>query len=257
MISVIIPTFKTPQALDLCLKSAIEGQTKENEILVVVDGTLETNKDVLSKYYSKIQPCVLNNNVGMSRAQNTGVSLAKNKRILITNDDNVFPEGWDNVLEKLDVTDAVYAPNQIEPYDSMFKQFVINDCGRDPEKFDLKAFWDFEKTQRKDIIEETGSTYPIYMNRLNYLACGGFDPEYPTLTGSYTDWDFFLKCELNGWKMLRTYECAFYHFVSVSRKSEEAKAKERTIEAECKNFFARKWQSEPKHNPVNNSKMII
>ena len=69
MISVIIPTFKTPQALDLCLKSAIEGQTKENEILVVVDGTLETNQAVLSKYYSKIQPCVLNNNVGMSRAQ--------------------------------------------------------------------------------------------------------------------------------------------------------------------------------------------
>ena len=99
MISVIIPTFKTPQALDLCLKLAIEGQTKENEILVVVDGTLETNQGVLSKYYGKIQPCVLNNNVGMSRAQNTGVSLAKNKRILITNDDNVFPEGWDNVLE--------------------------------------------------------------------------------------------------------------------------------------------------------------
>lgn len=256
MISVIIPTFKTPEALDLCLRSAIEGQTKENELLVVIDGTMTENERVLSKYYSKIQPCVLNNNVGMSRAQNLGVSLAKNKRILITNDDNVFPKGWDSVLGKLDVSTSVYAPNQIEPDNSMFSQFIIKDCGRDPARFDLAAFWEFEQSQRKDLIEETGSTYPIYMSRLNYMSCGGFDPEYPTLTGSYTDWDFFLKCELNGLQMLRTYECAFYHFVSVSRKSPEVEAKEQTIEAECKKFFATKWQNEPKHNPISNSKMI-
>jgi glycosyltransferase involved in cell wall biosynthesis len=256
MISVIIPTFKTPQALDLCLRSVIEGQEKLNEILVVVDGTLEVNTDVLSKYYSQIHPVVLPNNVGMTRAQNLGVSLAKNKRVLITNDDNVFPKEWDTILGKLDVTNSVIAPNQIEPYNSMFSQFIIKDCGKDPAKFDLEGFWKFEKSQRKDLIEDTGSTYPIYMSRLNYMSCGGFDIEYPTLTGSYTDWDFFLKCELNGWKMLRTYECAFYHFVSVSRKSTEAKVKEQSIEAECKKFFATKWQNQPKHNPINNSKMI-
>ena len=39
MISVIIPTYKEPEALDLCLTSAIEGQTQENQIIVVVDRT--------------------------------------------------------------------------------------------------------------------------------------------------------------------------------------------------------------------------
>jgi glycosyltransferase involved in cell wall biosynthesis len=38
MISVIIPTYKNPEMLDLCLKSAIEGQNKDNQIIVVVDG---------------------------------------------------------------------------------------------------------------------------------------------------------------------------------------------------------------------------
>jgi glycosyltransferase involved in cell wall biosynthesis len=38
MISVIIPTYKSPEALDLCLRSAIEGQEKENELIAVVDG---------------------------------------------------------------------------------------------------------------------------------------------------------------------------------------------------------------------------
>lgn len=32
MISVIIPTYKAPEALDLCLKSAINSQQNKNEI---------------------------------------------------------------------------------------------------------------------------------------------------------------------------------------------------------------------------------
>ena len=47
MISVIIPTYKEPDALDLCLKSAIEGQSNKNQIIVVVDGFYDLNKEVL------------------------------------------------------------------------------------------------------------------------------------------------------------------------------------------------------------------
>ena len=47
MISLIIPTYKNPTVLDLCLRSAIEGQDQDNEILVIVDGCLEENLEVL------------------------------------------------------------------------------------------------------------------------------------------------------------------------------------------------------------------
>ena len=43
MISVIIPTYKSPEMLDLCLRSAIEGQTQKNQIVVVVDGYYDLN----------------------------------------------------------------------------------------------------------------------------------------------------------------------------------------------------------------------
>ena len=46
MISVIIPTYKEPDALDLCLKSAIEGQYNKNQIIVVVDGFYDLNKKI-------------------------------------------------------------------------------------------------------------------------------------------------------------------------------------------------------------------
>jgi glycosyltransferase involved in cell wall biosynthesis len=53
-ISVIIPTYREPEVLDLCLKSCIEGQTNKNEIIVVVDGFYDLNKEVLEKWKNDI-----------------------------------------------------------------------------------------------------------------------------------------------------------------------------------------------------------
>jgi len=90
MISVIIPTYKEPEVLDLCLRSAIEGQYHNNQIIVVVDGFYEINKDVLDKYKDDIQILDLGENAGLCRATNLGVYNAEFSKILIVNDDNVF-----------------------------------------------------------------------------------------------------------------------------------------------------------------------
>jgi cellulose synthase/poly-beta-1,6-N-acetylglucosamine synthase-like glycosyltransferase len=67
MISVIIPTYKEPEALDLCLKSALEGQRLNNQIIVVVDGFYDINKEVLDKYEDSIEILVLEENVGLPK----------------------------------------------------------------------------------------------------------------------------------------------------------------------------------------------
>ena len=70
MISVIIPTYKSPEMLDLCLESAIKGQKNFNQIIVVVDGHYEINKEVLYKYDSvrggSIDILDMEQNVGLS-----------------------------------------------------------------------------------------------------------------------------------------------------------------------------------------------
>ena len=91
MISVIIPTYKSSEALDLCLKSAIEGQVNENQIIVVVDGHYALNKEVLERWRDSINILNLEQNVGLCRGTNLGVYNAKYDQILIVNDDNVFP----------------------------------------------------------------------------------------------------------------------------------------------------------------------
>ena len=253
MISVIIPTYKSPEALDLCLTSCIEGQRQKNQIIVVVDGFYDLNKEVLEKHKDSIEILNLEENVGLCRATNLGVYNASNELILIVNDDNVFPFGWDNFLNENYKPNSVISPNQIEPSPSMFSQFTIEDLGRDPKTFDLKAFWRYEMNlviNSENEIDETGSTLPIFMSKVDYLRVGGWDENYEQ--GMVADWDFFLKCKLSGMKMLRTYECQFYHFASVSVNGE----KRRQAEMNGHEYAKYKWGNYIKHNPLDNSKYL-
>lgn len=257
MISVIIPTYQSPEALDLCIRSCLEGEVRHNEIIVVVDGFYDMNKEVIAKYTPDISTILLEENMGMVHAMNTGVYAADCENILVVNDDNVFSKGWDNVInELLDIDEnRVISINQIEPTPSMFRQFHIKDLGRDPKTFDLENFWNYANEISEGKLDSAGNTPPFAMKRHHYLSVGGWDENYP---GPWVvDWDFFLKCELNGFSMLRTYAAHFYHFVSLGTTDTREKIdNKRRIEAECHEFFRYKWGQPAKHNPENNSKMI-
>jgi GT2 family glycosyltransferase len=245
MISVIIPTYKSPEMLDLCLTSCIEGQRQDNQIIVVVDGFYELNKEVLKKWSPYIEILNLEENVGLTRATNLGVYNSKCERILIVNDDNIFQNDWDINLNERYQPNSVITPNQIEPFPSIFSQFRINNMGTDPKNFDLERFWEFCSRIEKGIEDETGSTLPIFMSKTDYLRVGGWDENYEQ--GMVADCDFFLKCQLSGLKMLRTYNCHFYHFTSASVNGE----KRRLAEQAGHEYFKYKWGSYMKRNQNN------
>ena len=178
MISVIVPTYKEPEVLDICLDSIISGQDNRNQIIVAIDGFRELNQSVLEKYASHIDVIDLPSNVGLNRATNFGVYAASHDNILIVNDDNVFPERWDARLLEHDITSTVIAPNQIEPKPSIFPNFIIKPFG-DPDQFDMVAFNKFEQEVSRRSDDVTGSTLPIYMSKTNYMMLGGWDEAYP------------------------------------------------------------------------------
>ena len=260
MISVIIPTYKEPEHLDLCLKSLFFSPTskKNLEVIVVVDGFYDLNKKILDKYTkSKDNVRILNlpHNQGLSVATNLGVYNAQYDTILIVNDDNVFPSNWDAVIGQELAPKSVLTLNQIEPKPSMFPQFVVKDFGVDPKGFDLSGFQKEELSLRKEVISEEGSTLPFAMNKYDYMALGGWDELYPS--PHVVDWDFFLKCEYWGLKMQRTYNCNFYHFAgAATRKTPEESQESSKKEAMAHGFFNNKWGCPAHHNPVNNSKML-
>jgi O-antigen biosynthesis protein len=251
MISAIIPTYKSPEVLDVCLRSAISGQKLNNQIIVVVDGFYEVNKEILNKYEDSIEILVLEENVGLCRATNLGVYNAKFDKILIVNDDNVFPEAWDQVLLEEYKPGYVLTPNQIEPTPSIFRQFNIKDLGRDPKTFNINDFWEYEFEVTEDKIEETGSTLPIFMSKYDYIRLGGWDENYEA--GMVADWDFFLKCALSDLKMIRTYNCHFYHFASISTNGE----KRQQAEQKGHEYAKYKWDSHIYSHPETNLKFIL
>jgi glycosyltransferase involved in cell wall biosynthesis len=255
MITVVIPTYKEPEALDLCLQSAIEGQVNDNQIIVVVDGFFDLNKEVLKKYADKIDILNLEENVGMIKAMNLGHYNAKFDLVFHVQDDNVFPRLWDKYLLESYEPNSVLTPNQIEPTPSMFSQFNIKDLGRDPKTFNLTRFWVYEVESMKSEVKEEGSTFPFLISKNDYLKVGGLDESYP---GPWmVDWEFFMKCRMNGMKMLRTYNCSFYHFVSLgTAPSPEKQAEKATIEQACHQYAFYKWGTNIKHNPIDNSKYL-
>lgn len=262
MISVIIPTYKEPEALDLCLRSAVEGmKTNYEEIIVVVDGTYDINKEVLDKY-EKVKYIVLEENYGTGHAINIGVSSATQPYILIVNDDNVFPRDWDKKLVLYCNEKWVVSPNHIEPYDSIFEQFHIEDLGRDPKTFDLEKFWDYEDNlsvsnlQNEKATDGAGSTFPVLISKNAFLYLGGWDTNYPSQAGLVADWDFFLKAKLSGLKMMRSYLSHFYHFVSLAQKSTQQEEANRLTEIECHEYAKWKWGDYIKHDPKTNDKSV-
>ena len=246
MISVIIPTYKSPEMLDLCLRSCIEGQQNKNQIIVVVDGFYDLNKEVLEKWTEYINILNLEENVGLCRGTNLGVYNAQHDKILIVNDDNIFPLDWDVELLKNYTPNSVISPNQIEPTPSIFKQFHIRDCGHDPKTFILENYWKYEEPLRGLFSDETGSTLPIFMSKIDYLKVGGWDENYEQ--GMVADCDFFLKCRLANLKMLRTYNCHFYHFASISVNGE----KRMLAEQAGHEYFKYKWGNYMKRDINNN-----
>jgi glycosyltransferase involved in cell wall biosynthesis len=254
MISVIIPTYKSPEALDLCLRSAIEGQFSKNQIIVVVDGFYELNKQILDKWKDHIDILNLEENVGLCRGTNLGVYNARYDNILIVNDDNVFPNKWDLLLKNINTKDSVVTPNQIEPSQSMFKQFIIKDLGKHPRDFNLEKFWEFERSVTSNISDKSGSTLPIYMSKINYLRVGGWDENYQL--GMVADWDFFLKCQLSGMRMIRTYVCNFYHFVSLTTLTPEKQQERIDCETNGHNYAKYKWGNYIKHDVNTNLKYV-
>lgn len=246
MISVIIPTYKAPEALDICIQSALSNQLNDNQIIVVVDGFYDLNKDVLNKYDDQIHVLDLETNHGLCKATNLGVYNAQFDKILIVNDDNVFPPEWDELLLEDFTQGRVITPNQIEPTPSIFDEMILKSFG-EPEHFDMEGFNKFSSDCYKNELTNKGSTLPIFMSKRDYLTVGGWDESYP---GAWVvDWEFFHKCDLAGYELVRSLKCHFYHFVSYGTESTpQEQVNKRLKEQDCHKWFKYKWGFYPRKN---------
>lgn len=265
MLTAIIPTYRNPDYLDLCLKSATENMVKdETEIIVVVDGFVEESNEVLAKYEHAVRVIELPKNMGMQYAINSGVAQANNEYVFVLNDDNVFGTEWDARLDPIiDICDFdgqrshpnfVLTVNQVEPSPGMFYHRV-NDLGQDVDAFRYTEWLEYEKfiSDREDQEQLEGRIFPFIVKKKHYMAIGGMDTFYNS--PNICDWDMFLKWELLDFWFPRTYKVHLYHFGSVVTKknSESFEFAQRHQNAMAE--YAWKWGANPHNEPKTNSKI--
>lgn len=257
MISVIIPSYKSPQYLDLALWSARTHQHGRNQIIAIIDGSPEMY-EVMLKNHPGVQVLINEENKGQTYCHNMGVTLAEHDQILIVNDDNVFPCDWDKSLEyAYDHNErVVIAPNQIEPVPSIFKSFIIEDLGKTPENFRLHDFSTFANTHDathfadETLFGQDGQTWPLCMSKKWYMILGGIDPNFPS--PAVADWDFFMRCEMAGLACKRYFGAHFYHFASAAtKKTPEMVHSHQQKEQQSYEYFQFKWGFAPRLNEIN------
>jgi len=255
-ISLLIPTYRNPEYLDICLKSAIDNQVNKNEIIVAIDGYIEESQHVLDKYKDDIVVLDLGENQGFQTAHNLAVMNATNEIICIINDDNVLCKDWDKFIEQDFDLDTVMTVEQIEPVGPSIFNFHIKDFGKKPNEFKYDEFLKYELTIRENKLTEDGGVFPFVISKKNYMIVNGFDTLYPS--PYVCDWDFFLKLDLNNVRFCKTHNIHFYHFGSSVLKGKDGARFAASHQPAAETFYY-KWGMGPQlfknnsHKPSNHT----
>lgn len=256
-ISVIIPTYKEPNHLRLCIDSALRSLVDlEDEILVWVDGTgnLPENKAVIDFYKENkfVYFFISDVNRGMCVGMNELVRRARNNYCLIVNDDHVFPRNWDLEIAKYTSPHRILVFNTIERIGSMFMGVEIQDFGTDPGNFKLEEYLaaSYDPTHGP-VTNGNICRLPFLINKWDYLALEGWDEQ--CIHGLQADDDFFLRAKIVGHQTWFIPQLKFYHFsmTSVNNNSLVENGKQSRTEAEQKNIQYLYWKwggNVPRHN---------
>lgn len=253
MLSVIIPSYRNPKYLDLCLHSLVTHQVNKNEIIVILDGYVDESKEVMEKY-PQVSWLPFEENMGMQNAINYGVWNASSEKIFIINDDNVFAPEYDVKIESQYHPNTILTVNQIEPTGPGMFNFPVVDCGHTVETFDMEKFIDADKRLSTNKLTPDGNIFPFVINKRWFMAVGGFDTYYNS--PNWCDWDFALKLQLiPNIGYARTHITHVYHFGSVvTRRNSEA-----PLFIERQNYayeqYRYKWGIDPVNIPNTNSKV--
>lgn len=87
LISVIIVNWNGQQWLKKCLDSLIQQTYKHIEIIVVDNGSLDGSVDFIRSQYPSVKQVLNNKNMGFGGGNNSGISKAEGKLVLLLNSD--------------------------------------------------------------------------------------------------------------------------------------------------------------------------
>ena len=130
-LSIIIPHYRTPEVLTLCLDAILKDVKNISYEIIVSDG--ETDSGILDEFKNKYPGIIFienKKNVGFARLANAGIGRAKGEYIFEINADIIFTNGKDilDLIEYLEKNDnvGIVAPRLFNPDGSVQQTYFRN-----------------------------------------------------------------------------------------------------------------------------------
>jgi GT2 family glycosyltransferase len=214
-ISVIIPSFRNLEFLQLCLPEYLKS--RHCQVIVGLDGYNRQHVDFLQQYPLIIS--LTQRRQGLCTATNLAAGLAEGEYLFLCNDDMVPAPGWDEALLSTAspgriVSGKVWEPGLIEVPPCHEKI----DMGHSPEDFKRESFIEraWQRAQKQKGMIEPGINYPFLIPAGLWEKLSGLDERFNP--GSASDPDFFIRAALLAPvpEMIRCQDAVFYHFAGRS-----------------------------------------
>lgn len=136
MISIIVPIYNVEKYIVNCIKSIVDQDYKDFELLLVNDGTKDSSIELANDFLKdkKINYRVINKeNGGLASARNAGIKEAKGEYIaFVDSDDSVSKDFLSNLLKEFEndidfsFCNFEFVKEQIPPIDNNSKKMFFN-----------------------------------------------------------------------------------------------------------------------------------
>ncbi|MBN1297363.1 glycosyltransferase, partial [bacterium] len=214
-ISIVIVTWNGLADLDACLRSAVNHDYADKEIIVVDNGSIDGTADFIKTRYPEIRLIENNENQGFTRGVNQGIDAAKGNVIFLLNQDAVMMPGLLGALvDGMRDPHIAIAGCKIWNPDGITLQHaggILHDNGltdhygageTDTGQFD----------EDRDVVYVTGAAFAFKKQLVDEI--GRFDPRYSP--AYYEELDFCLRAARAGYRVRYVHQAAALHHESTS-----------------------------------------
>jgi glycosyltransferase involved in cell wall biosynthesis len=211
-VSVVIAFHNGSKWIERALESAFSQTYKPSEVIVVDDGSEDSEADFLQSLSRNFQfQIIRQRNAGQSAARNNGVSSSSSPLVcLLDQDDHFLPKHIETLLHNFDQADSKFAFS----YGDLWRS---NEAGEIVSRTCVNADAQHPLTEVGVMLRNNMNILPsaTLISREAFMAIGGFDSD---LRG-YEDDDLFLRFFLAGYRSRFTSEAVTVWTINKSSTS--------------------------------------
>ena len=215
MISIVIPVYNMERTLPRAIRSVLEQEFTDWELIIVDDGSTDTSGKIAEEFASRDQRIrVLHQeNLGLSSALNSGFARASGDAFLVlAADDEISPQFLSRTWAEMQKTGC-----DIVSTDMLSSGGVVR-C-------------------RPGTLEELKSnnchSYAALIRAELFQRSGGFNPH---MNPSWEDYEFWLRCAKLGARWSHIHEGLFCYHHSASGRDSSAQGKEVLLRSKLEGF---------------------